>query len=123
MSTNVKLFVVAGLLLAAALAVFVSPFASSSPDGLERVAEDEGFADTATEHRLGDSPVADYAVDGVDDERVSGGLAGLVGVLVTFGLGVGVFAVLRTLRPADDGAGGSATGGAVPSADRSTAAG
>ena len=119
MSTNVKLFVVAGLLLAVALAIFVSPFASSSPDGLERVAEDEGFAETAAEHRLDDSPVADYAVDGVDDERVSGGLAGLVGVLVTFGLGVGVFAVLRTLRPS----GAGAAGGAVSGADRSTAAG
>ncbi len=37
------LFVVGGLLVALALAFFVSPYASSSPDGLNKVAEDKGF--------------------------------------------------------------------------------
>ena len=95
---NVRLFVIAGLLVGAALALLVSPFASTSPDGLERVAEDEGFADAADEHRLGDSPLADYAVRGVDDERVSTGAAGVIGVLLTFGLATGVVAAVRVLR-------------------------
>jgi hypothetical protein len=95
---NTKLFVVAGLLVALGLALFVSPLADSDPDGLTKVAEDEGFAEAEQEHDLADSPVAGYEVDGVEDDRVSAGVAGLVGVLVTFGVGVGAFALLRTLR-------------------------
>ena len=51
-----------GLAVAFALAFFVSPYASSEPDGLERVAIDNGFADQAQEHALADGPLADYAV-------------------------------------------------------------
>lgn len=107
MNANTRLFLVAGLLLAVALALFVSPFADSSPDGLGKVAEEQGFADAEEEHDLADSPVAGYEVDGVEDDRVSTGVAGLVGVLVTFGVGMGAFALLRTLRrsPADARAG------------------
>ena len=103
MSANTRLFVVAGLLFALALALFVSPLADRSPDGLTKVAEDQGFSEAERDHDLADSPVAGYEVDGVKDERVSTGVAGLVGVLVTFGAGVGAFALLRTLRrdPAD----------------------
>jgi PDGLE domain len=102
-STNTKLFLAAGLLLALALALFVSPFADSSPDGLSKVAEEQGFSSAEEEHDLADSPVADYEVEGVEDDRVSTGVAGVVGVLVTFGLGVGAFALLRTLRRSPDG--------------------
>lgn len=83
-------FVLAGLAVTLLLALVVSGFASSAPDGLERVAEDTGFAATAEEHQFGGSPIADYTVQGVENERVSTGLAGLVGVLITFGVGMGV---------------------------------
>ena len=63
------------------LAFFVSPEASSSPDGLEKVATDKGFIDTGTDHALADLPTADYGVEGVDNERLSTGLAGIIGVL------------------------------------------
>jgi hypothetical protein len=96
--SNTKLFVMAGLLIAAGLALFVSPLASSEPDGLERVATDEGFIDAAGDHALKDNPVADYSVKGIDDDRWSTAISGLIGVLVTFGVGVGVFALLRTFR-------------------------
>jgi hypothetical protein len=99
MTANTKLFLVAGLLVALGLALFVSPIASSSPDGLNKVASDQGFDRAAEEHDLADSPVAGYEVSGVDDDRVSTGVAGVVGVLVTFGVGMGVFALVRTLRP------------------------
>jgi PDGLE domain len=98
MRGNVRLFVVGGLLVAAALALFVSPFASSDPDGLERVANDKGFATSEREHALKDGPVADYAFRGVVDERIGAGLAGLIGVIFTFGLGTLLFGVLRELR-------------------------
>ncbi|WP_436795002.1 PDGLE domain-containing protein [Actinospongicola halichondriae] len=97
MGTNVRIFVVAGLLLAVALGLFVSPFASSEPDGLERVAIDEGFADAANDSATSDSPLADYGIDGNDDSR-SGAISGVIGILVTFGLGTAVFGVLRVLR-------------------------
>lgn len=101
MKTNLKLFLAAGLLLGLALALLVSPFASSEPDGLQKVAEDEGFLATAVDHDLADGPLAAYSVDGVDQERVSTGLSGVIGVLVTFGLGLAVFAVVRLLRPVE----------------------
>jgi hypothetical protein len=95
---NLTLFVVGGLILALGLAFFVSPYASSSPDGLEKVSIDEGFADTAEDHALADSPLADYGVQGVDDEGLSTGLAGIIGVAITFGVGMILFGALRTVR-------------------------
>lgn len=88
-------FLVVGLLVALLLAGVVSGFASSSPDGLEKVAEEQGFAQTAKDSPLADSPVADYAVSGVEDERLSTGLAGVAGVVVTFAFGLGLFALVR----------------------------
>ncbi len=87
--------VLAGLLIATLLmAGVVSFYASSDPDGLNRVAEDEGFASTESEHTSADSPLADYAVAGVEDERLSGGLAGVAGagvvLLVTAGIAYAV---------------------------------
>lgn len=87
--------VVAGLLAALVLAGVVSGFASASPDGLEKVADERGFADAAERHPLAGSPVADYTVDGVDDERVGTGLAGVAGVLVTFAVGTGLLHLVR----------------------------
>jgi cobalt/nickel transport system permease protein len=96
-------FVGLGLAVALALAFFVSPQASSEPDGLNKVAADEGFADQETAHALDDSPVAGYEVDGVDDERLSTGLAGVVGVTVTFAVMAGLYLGLRALkRPSEE---------------------
>jgi hypothetical protein len=91
-------FVLLGLAVSLALALFVSPWASESPDGLDRVADDQGFADRADEHDLARSPVADYSVDGVDSQRLSTGLAGAVGVVVTFLFALGLFALVRRRR-------------------------
>jgi len=95
---NLVLFVVGGLIVTLGLAFFVSPLASSSPDGLEKVSIDEGFDDTAQEHALGDGPLADYGVKGVEDEKLATGLAGIIGVAVTFGIAMVLFGLLRTLR-------------------------
>jgi hypothetical protein len=82
---------VAGLIVALGLAAFASPFASSKPDGLERVAEDKGFLDTAEDSAVAESPLADYAVRNVDDARVGTGLSGVIGVLVTALVAAAVF--------------------------------
>ena len=56
--SNTRVFLLAGLMVAVGLALFASPFASGSPDGLEKVAQDKGFSETAADHGLSDSPVA-----------------------------------------------------------------
>lgn len=74
----------AGLALLAVSAGFV---ASSSPDGLERVAEDLGFADRAAPPHA--APLPDYAVPGLSP-GLSAPLAGLIGTLAVGGLAWGL---------------------------------
>ena len=92
------LFVMVGVLVALVLAGIVSSFASSEPDGLERVAIDEGFADTAEGHVFADGPLADYSARGVDNNKLSTGVAGVVGVGVTFVIAAGSVALIRRAR-------------------------
>jgi cobalt/nickel transport system permease protein len=84
-----------GFVVTLSLAGLVSFYASSSPDGLEKVAEDKGFAATAKEHPLAESPLSDYGVKGIDNARVSGGLAGVIGVVATLALGTGLCWAVR----------------------------
>lgn len=95
-------FVVAGLLVAAVLAFAVSRVASSEPDGLERVAADQGLDAGGTRHALADGPLADYQAGGIDDPATSTGVAGLIGVGVTFVAAGGLAWVAgrRARRPA-----------------------
>ena len=90
--------VIAGLVIAVLLAGVVSFYASGSPDGLERVAESLGFAQSEQDHATGDSPFADYGVAGVENARVSGGMAGLLGIVV---VGLVMFGLTRLLRRGD----------------------
>ena len=71
------------LLVSIGLAGIVSFYASSSPDGLEKVAGDIGFIDTAKDHTLDNSALADYGVAGIENERLSVGIAGVLGVIAT----------------------------------------
>jgi hypothetical protein len=96
---TIRLFTVLALALAIGLAAGVSPYASSSPDGLERVADDKAFLDQGRLHAVQeDSPVPDYAFPGVGDERVATGLAGFAGTLAVFALGYGVAGLARVRR-------------------------
>jgi hypothetical protein len=91
-----KWFTILALAIAIGLATAASPFASSSPDGLERVADDHAFLDhgrLATVQK--GSPVPDYAFPGVDDQRGATGLAGFAGTLLVFAFGAGVARVMR----------------------------
>ncbi|WP_424892031.1 energy-coupling factor ABC transporter permease [Streptomyces sp. XH2] len=78
----------------------LSYYASASPDGLEKVAHDKGIDSKEEAHAAKDSPLADYQVKDVSDERLSGGLAGVIGVGATLAAGTGVFVVLRRRRNA-----------------------
>ena len=87
---------IAGGVLAVLLAAVVSFYASSQPDGLNRVAQDHGIA--ASEQVTSGSVFADYAVSGLDNGRASSAVAGLAGVAVTAAVGFGLFHVLRMRR-------------------------
>ncbi|MGV9938681.1 energy-coupling factor ABC transporter permease [Streptomyces sp. NPDC003401] len=90
-----------GLVASLVLAGFVSFYASSDPDGLEKVAADKGIDRKTEEHAAADSPLADYGVQDVDDARLSGGLAGVIGVGTTVVAGSAVFWAVRRRRGAD----------------------
>ena len=84
------------LAVAIGLGVAVSPFASPHPDGLERVAQDQGFAETGTLHAIQeDAPIPDYAFPGVTDDRAATAAAGIAGTLLVFALGAGLAVALR----------------------------
>jgi len=87
-----RVFTILALALAVGLATAASPFASSRPDGLERVAADHGFTDAGREQP---GPITGYAFPGVGDERLATGLAGFTGTLIVFALGYGLVAVAR----------------------------
>jgi len=94
---------VAGLLIALALAV-ASPLASTHPDGLEFVAEQQGFLDKAQANPYNIIP--DYAVPGVANEQVATIAAGIIGVIIVFFVAVGV-AYLRRNRSVSSASRGS----------------
>ena len=64
----------------------VAPFASVSPDGLERVAGDLGFEGRA-ETRYA-APAPDYVLPGIGG-RLSGSAAGVLGAVMVGGLAWG----------------------------------
>ncbi|HET6715389.1 MAG TPA: PDGLE domain-containing protein [Actinomycetota bacterium] len=97
--TGIVAIVVGGLIVALGLAFFVSPLASSSPDGLEKVATNEGFIETAEDHDLADSPLAGYGVEGVGDESLGTGLSGIIGVAITGGIALVLFGIVHARRP------------------------
>jgi cobalt/nickel transport protein len=91
---NNRKFYIAGFIVSLFLAGVVSFYASSSPDGLEKVAGEIGFLDTAKDHANSDFALADYGVAGVDNERFSVGLAGTIGVVATGAVAVVLFVAL-----------------------------
>jgi cobalt/nickel transport system permease protein len=83
------------------LAAGVSRVASSSPDGLTKVAQRHGFAGAA--HRATvqrHAPAGGYAFPGVRDGGAARSLAGLAGTLTVLaaGTGLGVVIVRRRRR-------------------------
>jgi len=95
---SITVFVLVGIGVALVLAFFVGPLASSEPDGLERVAIDQGFEQQAEEHAFAGGPLADYAVSGVDNSWLSTGLSGVVGVALCFLLAGALVLVIKVTR-------------------------
>ncbi len=98
MNAGAKNVIWIGVGVALLLAAFVSPFASSAPDGLDRFAEDHGFAAKSTAPGAAlwtHAPVKDYATPGVKNPKLATGVAGLAGALGTFVAAAGLARLLR----------------------------
>lgn len=93
---SVRAFTILALAVAVGLAFAVSPFASSSPDGLTKVSEDRSFADRGKLHAIqDDSPIPAYEFPGIENDRLAKGVAGFVGTLGVFVVGYGSALMLR----------------------------
>ena len=90
-----KTFLISGFVASLFLAGVVSFYASSHPDGLEKVAGDIGFIQTAKENTNSEGILADYGVKGVDNQRLSTGAAGVIGVVATGAISTGLFFLIR----------------------------
>ncbi len=75
------------LLVCLVMAIF-SPLASSSPDGLERVAEDKGFIGLAGSSQV--QIIADYLFPGIENQALATIVAGIIGTLFLFSLAYGL---------------------------------
>jgi len=93
--SNLKKFYLLFFIAALSLAGGLSFYASSSPDGLEKVAEDEGFLESAEDSALSNSPLADYGLAGLDSERLSVGIAGVIVVVVTAIIALALFTLIK----------------------------
>lgn len=96
-----KKLLVIGLLASIVIAGFLSFYASSQPDGLEKVSADQGLDVTAVDSANADSVLADYGVAGVENERASAFLGGVIGVAITGLAGVGLYVWLREPKSAE----------------------
>lgn len=99
--TRTTKFFAAFLLAALLIAGVGSYYASAHPDGLNYVAEQTGFIDSEKESATADGFFAGYSTRGIDNERLSGGVAGVVGSLTTLLVGGGLFWLIRGRRRTD----------------------
>jgi ABC-type Fe3+ transport system permease subunit len=99
MDRRSRIFYGIAFLVVIVFAVGVSQFASDNPDGLEYVAEQQGFGDTAEDHTLGGAPLADYGENLTDNATLNTAIAGLAGIVVTLAVGYGVFWLARRRSP------------------------
>ena len=87
-----------GLIVALALAA-ASPLASANPDGLEWVAQQQGFFNRAQAPSY--QIIPDYALPGVSDAALATILAGIVGVLIVLGVALAIAYARRNRRSAE----------------------
>ena len=85
-----RAFFAAVLLVALLVAGVGSYYASAHPDGLNFVAEKTGFSTRRRTRGTSDGPFAGYQTSGIDDARLSGGVAGVLGCLLVLTLAGGL---------------------------------
>ncbi len=85
---DLRAFIVYGLIVTVGLILFVAPFASSLPDGLEKVSVRLGFGHKALRQSLVSVPFTDYKFPGISSVTAATVTAGVLGMLLVFGLSV-----------------------------------
>ncbi len=88
-----------GALIAIGLFLFISPFASTWPDGLESVASRLGFASAAVARPLVSSPFQGYTMPGLGSPVAATVIAGLAGTCIVFAGGFILARVLTRRSP------------------------
>ncbi len=92
-TTKTKGQVAVPLTAAVMVALLLSPFASGFPDGLEWIAEKYNFLHQSAPAFVG--PLPNYAFPSFSNEMLSTGVAGLVGVILSFGV---AWIILRIMQ-------------------------
>ena len=87
--------VYAGLLVALLVALAASFVASPYPDGLERVAQDYGFAHRGEAASVFPAPAPDYLFPGIKNGKAATAAAGLLGTLAMFGIVCAVATIIK----------------------------
>jgi cobalt/nickel transport protein len=90
-----KRFIFTASVIVLLIAVIISPFASESPDGLEKVAEDMGFLNMA-KGIWRYSPFSDYSTGGIENKYISTGLTGIIGVIIVFVITLLLAKIIKT---------------------------
>lgn len=95
---SLLVFVLVGIAASVALVLLLAPNANPNPDGLEKVAAEQGIDSEVRDHAFAGGPLAEYGVDGVDNRYVGTWAAGVIGVVATFAIGAGVVYLVRRAR-------------------------
>ena len=91
--------VITGIVISLLIAAFLSPFASTFPDGLEKVAERLGFAEKAAGTINSKFfIIKDYSISFTDNKFWKGALAGLFGVFIVLAVFGIIFLVYKILQ-------------------------
>jgi cobalt/nickel transport system permease protein len=85
-----------GLVISLGLGIFVSPIASTWPDGLEKIAGTLGFLERAVQTPLASAPIPDYTLPGIGSPGWATALAGGIGTAVVF---LAVLVIARLIVP------------------------
>jgi cobalt/nickel transport system permease protein len=89
-------WILTGVLITLAV-VLLSPFASASPDGLERVASDIGFLNTAQSASY--QVIPDYTIPFLGETPISTIVAGVIGVIVVLAIAFVTGRSLQSRKP------------------------
>jgi cobalt/nickel transport protein len=96
MKSRLDGFILIGLGISLLLALFLSPYASTSPDGLEKVAETKGFSEKGESRKFWKHALLpDYSIPWIKNEKVSTALSGLIGTLAIFFIALGIGRLIK----------------------------
>ncbi|MFA6016323.1 MAG: energy-coupling factor ABC transporter permease [Gallionellaceae bacterium] len=94
-ATETKKQVAVPLTAAVLVALLFSPFASKFPDGLEGVAEKYEFMHASAPAFV--APLSDYAFPWLSNEMLSMSIAGLIGVILAYGVAWSVSRIMQMI--------------------------